>query len=304
MPPARRPPEVVRIGTRGSSLALVQAESVRSALATAYPRIRFELRAIRTTGDAVTEVPLPKLGGVGVFVVEIRRALLAGDVDLAVHSLKDLPVLPQEGLAVAAVLAREDPRDAAVTRGNARLGQLPPGARIGTGSPRRQSQLAAAFPQVSFADLRGNVPTRLRKVEDGDLDAVVLAAAGLARLGRLAEAAEVLSPDVVLPAPGQGAIAVEARAGDRAVRRLVAPFHDEATARATAAERALLRVLGGGCHLPLGTLAELAGRGKLRLRAALPPAAGGAPVRAEETGPTSDPEGLGERLAARLGGKR
>ncbi|MCI0343570.1 MAG: hydroxymethylbilane synthase, partial [Planctomycetales bacterium] len=259
MPSAARPPEVVRIGTRGSALALVQAEGVRAALAAAHPRVRFVLRAIRTTGDAVTDVPLPKLGGAGVFVAEIRRALLAREVDLAVHSLKDLPTIPEEGLAVAAVLPREDPRDAAVTRGRVRLGELPPGARVGTGSPRRQSQLAAAYPRLSFADLRGNVPTRVKKVEDGELDAVVLAAAGLARLGRLEDAAEVLSPDVLLPAPGQGAVAVETRATDRAIRALVARLHDEATARATAAERALLRALGGGCHLPLGALAEPAG---------------------------------------------
>ncbi|NLT56241.1 MAG: hydroxymethylbilane synthase [Actinomycetales bacterium] len=270
----------VRLGTRRSVLATTQSRWVAARIREAGgPPV--ELVELTTTGD-VTAAPLASLGGTGVFVSMLREALLAGEVDLAVHSLKDLPTAPAEGLVVAAVPVREDPRDVLVARDDLTLAGLPGGARVGTGSPRRAAQLRALGLGLDVVDLRGNVDTRLREVADGRLDAVVLARAGLLRLGRAGEATDVIDPALMLPAPGQGALAVECRAGDRRMLALLASLDDRATRVCVTAERAVLATLGAGCAAPLGALAELdggAGRARLRLRALVAAVDGSAVVR-------------------------
>lgn len=252
----------VRLGTRGSALALAQSKAVADAFTRATGR-SVELVEIVTTGDRST-APVARLG-VGVFVSALRDALLAKEIDVAVHSYKDLPTAPAEGLCLAAVPPREDPRDVLVARDGRRLAELPAGARVGTGAPRRSAQLRALGLPLELVTIRGNVDTRLRRVADGELDAVVLAHAGLLRLGRAAEVTEVFEPDVILPAPAQGALAVECRVDDA---ELVEAFGalDDQTARATAAaERALLAALEAGCSAPVAGLAALehAGPGEL-----------------------------------------
>jgi hydroxymethylbilane synthase len=285
-------PAVVRLGTRRSALALAQARLVASALTAATGR-EVELVEVTTAGDTST-ASLTQLGGTGVFVSALREALLSGHVDVAVHSLKDLPVDPAPGVALAAVPERADPRDVLVARDGLTLAALPTGASVGTGSPRRRAQLLAARPDLDVADVRGNVDTRLSYVAGGRLDAVVLAAAGLSRLGRLGEATEVLTYDVMLPAPGQGALAVETRAGDQLVG-VVAALDDAATHAAVLAERAVLAVLEAGCSAPVGALAEVSGD-ELRLRVAVGDGAGGV-QRYGEAGLASEPESVGRRLA-------
>lgn len=234
-----------RIATRGSPLALAQAERVRARLGAGA-----ELRVVTTTGDRHPDAPISTLGGTGAFVKEVQEAVLAGDADVAVHSAKDLPPRPVEGLVLAAVPERADPRDALV--GGA-LDALPTGARVGTGSARRRAQLAAARPDLTFAELRGNIATRLARV--AELEAVVVAAAALDRLGLAGRAAERLDPEVMLPQVGQGTIAVECRTDDRAARDALAALDDPDAAAALTAERAFLDALGGGCTLPCGALA-------------------------------------------------
>lgn len=256
-------PRVLRLGTRRSALALTQsrwvADRITEAALDAGHELAVELVEVTTHGD-VTAAPLSSLGGTGVFVSALREALLRGDVDLAVHSLKDLPTAPAPGLALGAVPRREDPRDVLVARDGLTFGQLPDGARIGTGSPRRAAQLLAAARvdarALEIVDIRGNVDTRLRMVAERAVDAVVLARAGLARLGREAEATDVLPPGLMVPAPGQGALAVECRAGDDAVLAALAPLDHEPTRLAVVAERALLAAVEAGCAAPLGALAE------------------------------------------------
>jgi hydroxymethylbilane synthase len=248
----------LRVGTRGSLLARTQSGAVADALAVATGA-RTELVTITTHGD-VSEEPLARIGGAGVFVSALRAALLEGTVDVAVHSLKDLPTQVPAGIELAAVPAREDPRDVLVAAAGRGLGDLPDGATIGTGSPRRAAQVRAVArargQRWTVLDVRGNVDTRLRMVASGRLDAVVLAGAGLARLGRLGEATEILDPQLVMPAPGQGALAVEVRAGDP-VAGLVAPLDDTATRFAVTAERAVLAGLEAGCAAPVGAWAVL-----------------------------------------------
>jgi hydroxymethylbilane synthase len=242
----------VRLGTRRSALALAQAGSVADALRTAGASV--ELVEIVTEGDRSASA-VQQLGGTGVFVTELRSRLLAGDIDLAVHSLKDLPTRPADGLDVAAVPLRADPRDALVSAGGVGLNQLAAGARVGTGSPRRTAQLRALGLGLDVVAIRGNVDTRLRRVAEGDLDAVVVAAAGLARLGRLDEAAEVLDPGQLLPAPGQGALAIECRAGEPIAGVLSTTLDDPVTRAAVTAERTLLATLEAGCTAPVGARA-------------------------------------------------
>jgi hydroxymethylbilane synthase len=238
------------------------------------------------------------MGGRGVFVAELEQALLAGEIDIAVHSLKDLPVEETPGLAIAAIPRREDPRDALVARGGLSLVQLPPGAVVGTGSPRRACQVAALRPDLRIKGIRGNVDTRLRKVDEGQYDAVVLAAAGLSRLGCLNRATEVFSPDVFLPAVGQGALAVQVRADDQEAYEVAAALDDAATRAAVTAERALERRLGGGCHAAVAALAE-ARDGRLWLRA-LAGRPSGEMVRGQAEGPEAEAEATGIRLAEEL----
>lgn len=249
----------VRIGTRGSELALTQTGIVADAVSAAGA-FDVELVRVRTEGD-VHKGSLSRIGGTGVFVTALRDALLAGRCDIAVHSLKDLPTLPAAGLSIAAIPLREDVRDALCARDGLGLADLPAGARIGTGSPRRAAQLLAARPDIEVVDIRGNVGTRLARVAPGDLDAVVLAAAGLSRLGRTSVVSEFLDPAVMLPAPGQGALAVECRAADAAhthpVGAALAGYDDVGTRLAVTAERALLARLEAGCAAPIGALGRL-----------------------------------------------
>jgi len=288
----------MRLGTRGSALALAQARIVAARL-TAPRGASVEIVTIRTSGDRFVEASLPALGGKGVFTKEIEDALLEGRIDLAVHSLKDLPTTLAGGLLLGAVPEREDPADALVAAPGTTLASLRHGARVGTSSPRRRAQLLAARPDLEVVEVRGNVPTRLERQASGEVDAVVLARAGLARLGLAGRIAQVLPFETMLPAPGQGAIAVEVRSGDGATAEAVGAIDDADARAATAAERALLDGLGGGCRLPVGALASLE-NGALRLRARVASPDGASLLDGEERGAPADAEAIGRRLADRL----
>jgi hydroxymethylbilane synthase len=283
----------LRIGTRGSALALWQAEHVRGRLAALGHEATLEV--IVTTGDRVQDRRLDSAGGKGAFLKEIEEAMLAGQVDLAVHSLKDVPVLLPDGLHLAAALERADARDALLTASGGGLAALAAGARIGTTSLRRRALLRAARPDAQLEDLRGNVDTRVRRLREGRYDAIVLAMAGLTRLGRAGEVAEVLSAEAFVPAPGQGAIVLECRREDQQTAAIAAQLHHEPTAQAVTAERSFLRALGGGCNVPLGAHAGRDGGG-WRLRAFVASThETGELIRGEATG--DEPAALGRRLA-------
>jgi hydroxymethylbilane synthase len=286
------------VGSRASRLSQRQTEQTLGFLRVARSDASLQLRPIRTTGDK-SKASLIEIGGRGVFVVELERALLDCDIDIAVHSLKDMPSESTDGLAVAAVTERADVRDVLVSRDGSTLAALAEGAVIGTGSPRRAAQLLAARPDLRIADIRGNVDTRLQKVQSGDYDATVLAAAGLARLGWLDRATEVLSTEVMLPAVGQGALAIQVRADDSEAIDLVAALDHDATHRATAAERALEGHLGGGCHAAVAALGEISGY-HLLLRGLVGDPAGGRIIQDEVEGTTDDAEALGVRLGEML----
>lgn len=292
----------IRIGTRRSQLAMTQTGYVADLLREALGR-DVELVEVTTEGD-VSRAPLATFGGVGVFVGALRDALLRGQVDLAVHSLKDLPTTPHEQIAVAAVPVREDPRDVVIARDGLTLGELPHGARIGTGSPRRAAQLRALGLGFDVVAIRGNVDTRIRKVADGDVDAVVLARAGIARLGRLDEVTEVLDPLQMLPAPGQGALAVECRVTDSDLAAEVrSAIDDPRTRAAVSAERAVLAALEAGCSAPVGALAEVAEGDdgeELWLRAVALSEDGAVAVRRSASGSPSDAERIGRDLAEEM----
>jgi len=287
------------IGTRGSALARWQAEHVARQLRLADPALEVELHTIKTKGDRIQDVPLAKVGGKGLFVKEIEEALLAGDVDLAVHSIKDLPTDLVQGLALAAITEREDPRDALVSR-EGLLSELPRGAVLGTSSLRRRCQALALRPDLEVRDLRGNVDTRLRKLDQGDYDAVLLAAAGLRRLGFVDRATELLDPRRMIPAVGQGALGIETRQGEEG---LVAALHHDATARRVRAERALLEQLGGGCQVPVAAYAILEDEGRLRVEALVGHPTGDPVYRSSGEGSLEHPEELGRRVAADLLGQ-
>jgi len=303
----------LRLGTRRSALAMTQSRQVAADLTRLTGR-EVELVEVTTHGDTSTAA-LATIGGTGVFVGALREALLAGEVDIAVHSLKDLPTGDAEGLLLAAVPLREDPRDALVARDGLTLGELPAGSRIGTGSPRRAAQLRALGLGLDVVPVRGNVDTRLRLVHDGGLDAVVLARAGLARLGRLDEVTEVLDPLQMLPAPGQGALAVECREpgtrptsgadspDERDLPTLLSELDDAATRLAVTAERILLATLEAGCSAPVGAYGEPA-EGELvpelYLRAAVIAVDGSASVRLSATGPLEQAARIGRDLATEL----
>ena len=254
-------------GSRASELALKQTEEVLELLRAAAPNIPLEIRTISTGGDLDDRTPVPQIG-VGVFVKELEAALLRQEIDLAVHSLKDLPSTISHGLRIGAVIRREDTRDALVNRWRLPLAELPQGARIGTGSPRRSAQLLANRPDIQVLPMRGNVPSRLQKASGQEYDGVVLAMAGLRRLQREKEAAQVFEPEQFLPAPGQGALAVQIRSDDEAMRQLVEPVQDRDTAMSVRAERTLLSLLGAGCTAPFGAYAEINAQ-TLTLRAML-----------------------------------
>jgi len=302
MTPASTAP--VRVATRGSLLATTQSEHVAVALRSLLGRA-VELVEVRTHGDADQQTPLTSFGGVGVFVTAVREALLRGEADVAVHSLKDLPTAASPGLRLAAVPVRADARDVLVARDGATLATLAIGARVGTGSPRRASQLLAARPDLDIVAVRGNVDTRLRKVSDGELDAVVLAHAGLARLGRLDAVTEVLEPDQMLPAPGQGALAVECREveSDTALLDALRVFDDDASRVAITAERSLLATLEAGCSAPVGALAtvtEIGGEVLVHLTGTVVSVDGRTQVRKSVTGAAGDAVAVGRELAIDL----
>lgn len=252
---------VLRIGTRGSPLALVQARAVRDRLASALDRAAdsIELTIIRTTGDTIVDRPLAEEGGKGLFTKEIEEALIRGDIDLAVHSAKDMPTFLPSGLMFAACLTREDPRDVFISNKANSISALPQGAKVGTASLRRQAIMKRARPDLVVAPLRGNVETRLRKLDSGEADAIILALAGLKRLGLDGRATRVMSVEEFLPAAGQGAIAIETREDDVAVRAMLAKIDHAPTAIAVAAERAFLAVLDGSCKTPIGAHATIDG---------------------------------------------
>jgi len=287
------------VGSRGSRLALRQTELVLAELRALFPDRRFQVQEVRTTGDRRPDASLAAIGGQGVFVKELETALGSRRVDLAVHSLKDVPSEVGTGLVLAAVTEREDVRDAVVSRGRLRLADLPPGSRVGTGSLRRAVQVKALRPDLKVVDLRGNVDTRLRKVEEGQVDAAILAAAGLARLGYLERAAEILDTGAMLPAVGQGALTLECRADDAEVLQMAAALDHRETRLATAAERAFLGRLGGGCRLPIAALGIVEGN-SLRLCGLIADPQGQRVLRGETSGPASDAEAVGTELAEQL----
>lgn len=289
---------MIRLGTRRSALATAQATHVADRLRALGHEV--ELVPIVTTGDT-NRAPLEQIGGTGVFVSALRDALLAGEIDIAVHSLKDLPTAPEKGLTLGAIPQREDPRDVLVARDGLSLGELQTGALVGTGSPRRVAQLEALGLGLELTGIRGNVDTRIALVTDGKLDAVVLARAGLARLGRLSEVTETLDPIQVLPAPGQGALGIECRDDDDAVFEALAPLEDSAVRAAVTAERQMLATLEAGCTAPVGALAEVVegeDGPELWLRGAL--GQDGGVRRLSANGPVDDPQALGRRLANEL----
>ncbi len=300
----------LRLGTRGSPLALWQANTVAALLQSFGHHV--EIVRIRTSGDRLQEAPLSEVGGKRLFVKEIEDALLREEIDLAVHSAKDMSAVLPDGLAIAAVLPREDPRDALVLPAGASardldgvLSHLGGSPRVGTSSVRRSAQLSALLPRAAFSPVRGNVDTRLRKLDTGEFDAIVLACAGMKRLGFDARISAAVPVPRCIPAPGQGIVAVEARAGDGATRAAAARLNDEAAAIALRAERTVVSALGGGCQLPLGAVATLAGR-TMTLLGIVTSLDGARVVRRETTGAAADPESLGRILAEALsqGGAR
>ena len=285
----------LRIGSRGSALALWQADHVRGELMRLWGRDAKIVR-IRTVGDREAESAIPLLGSKGVFIKEIEEALLSGRVDLAVHSMKDVPTEPPAALIFPAILKRGDARDCLISRGHLQLAQLQPGALVGTSSLRRQSQLRAFRRDLDVRDLRGNVDTRMKKVGEGELDAVVIARAGVERLGAIAEIAETLSTDMMLPAVGQGALCIETRADDLELVGLLGVLDDSETRACVTAERALLVRLEGGCQVPLGALAHTEGQ-RLVLEACVVALDGTQSIRRIAWGNAAAPQDLGSKLA-------
>ena len=292
----------LRIGSRGSQLALWQANHISALLRARGHEVEIEI--IHTTGDKITDVPLAQVGtkgglGKGIFTKEIEEALADGRVDLAVHSLKDLPTQLPPGFEIAAVTKREDPRDAFCSRLYSSIEDLPQGARVGTSSLRRQAQLKAIRSDLDIHPLRGNVDTRLRKLEQGECDAIILASAGLNRLGKTELVKQIIPVEIMCPAAGQGALGIEIREGDSAIRQHLAFLNDTAACAATTCERALLNSLGGGCQVPIGALAEIR-NGKLHLEAIVADPDGLKILRESRDGNLSDPEKLGKAVGEAL----
>lgn len=297
---------VLRIGTRGSLLALKQSENVQKALEELWPHVRIELQIIKTMGDKILDVPLAKVGGKGLFVKEIEDALLNGSVDLAVHSMKDVPAELPAGLAIGAIPQREDPRDVLVSHDGKNLFELPEGAKVGTSSLRRAAQLKRLRPDLQIENLRGNLDTRLRKVREGVYHAIVLAAAGLHRMDWQDAITAYLEPEQFLPAIGQGAIGIEIRNDDELLRRLLAPVHHSDSAVAVRAERSLLKQLEGGCQVPIGGYARVAGE-TVELTGLVCSLDGREVFRRSGRAPREKAESLGRELAREIleaGGKR
>ena len=297
------PSRPLRIGTRASPMALYQAGLARERLRAAHPELAadgaIELVPIRTTGDRVLTRQLAEIGGKGLFTKEIEEALLDRRIDFAVHSLKDMETVLPAGLVIGCVLPRDDPRDVLVSRDGTGLAALPPGARVGTGSLRRRAQLLRRRGDLAVMSIRGNVGTRLDKLAAGEVEALVLALCGLERLGKAAVATEILSPEQMLPAVAQGALAIECRSADAELRELLAPLHDAASAACVAAERAMLAALDGSCRTPIAGLATIEGD-RLSLEALLLALDGSAERRGRSEGAVSDAVALGRELGERL----
>jgi hydroxymethylbilane synthase len=285
----------LRIGSRGSQLALWQANHISALLCARGHEVEIEI--IHTTGDKITDVALAKVGTKGMFTKEIEEALAAGKVDLAVHSLKDLPTELPQGFEIAAITERQDPRDAFCSRHYSKIEDLSKGARVGTSSLRRQAQLKAIRPDLDIHSLRGNVDTRLRKLEQGDYDAIILASAGLMRLGKTELIQQIIPTEIMCPAAGQGALGIEIREGDSKTRDLLAFLNDPDARAATTCERALLNSLGGGCQVPVGAFAEIR-NGKLHLESIVADPGGTRLLRDAREG--DDPEKLGNQAGASL----
>lgn len=286
----------VKIGTRSSALARWQANRVKSRLESIFPRCEFEIVHIKTQGDRVTDVPLERLGGNGIFVKQIEIALLNGEIDLAVHSMKDLPTALPDGLIIGAIPARANPADVLISKDNLGFLDLPPGAKVGTGSLRRRAQLLHARSDLAIRDIRGNVDTRLAKLRSEDLDAIVLAAAGVERLGYGDSVTQQLPYDICLPAVGQGALCIEISAEDNEIQDMVKSIDHPESAAAVRAERAFLRELGGGCRVPIAALGVIKFDG-LYLEGLVADPDGQKLIRSHASGRQEEAELIGERLA-------
>jgi hydroxymethylbilane synthase len=291
--------KVVRIGTRGSPLAVWQAEWIRSRLLALYPQYETELVKIKTTGDKITDVPLAQVGGKGLFVKEIETALLGGRIDLAVHSMKDMPAEIPPGLCIGAMPERENPLDVLISRNGQLFEDLSKGARLGSSSLRRGAQVRHVRPDVTVHPLRGNLDTRIRKLETEGLDAIIVAAAGVKRLGLKARITEYLPEAIMLPAIGQGALAIETREDDDSICRLIAPLDHRETRLAVESERAFLARLEGGCQVPIAARAKVVGD-ELQITGLVAEVDGSVLLRETSTGPVDQHEKLGVELADRL----
>jgi hydroxymethylbilane synthase len=292
-------PQRIVIATRESALAMWQARHVQSRLAGLYPRAEVTVLGLTTEGDRRLDVSLARIGGKGLFVKELEDALASGRADVAVHSMKDVPMQLPAGFALAAVMERDDPRDAFISNRYAGLGAMPAGARLGTSSLRRECQVRARHTGLEVQPLRGNVTTRLRRLDEGAFDAVLLAAAGLRRLGLAQRVTALLEPEESLPAPGQGALALECRAERADILELLRPLDHRDTMLCVTAERALSRALSGSCNVPLGAYGELAGQ-QLRLRAFVGLPDGSRVIAGERAGPAAEPEALGAALGEEM----
>ena len=296
----------IKVGTRGSKLALAQTNSAVASLKKAAPEIETEIFVIRTSGDIMQDVSLTQIGGQGIFVKEIEEALLAGSIDLAVHSMKDVPGEIPEDLVFAAILPREDARDVLVTRGKVKFESLPKGAKIGTGSQRRGAQLKSFMPDLEIVPLRGNIDTRLKKIESENLTGVVLAAAGVKRLGYGEVVTQFLPAEIMLPAVGQGALGLQVRKSDAELAGFCARLNHDVTEAEVTAERAYLRALGGGCRLPIAAYGLMEGK-RLTLEGLLAAPNGGEVLRDKVWGEPGEAEAMGRRLAEMIlekGGQR
>ncbi len=291
--------QALRIGSRGSRLALLQAEFIRSLIKSKFPEITTELHIIRTTGDKILDSPLSEIGGKGVFVKEIEDALIRNEIDIAVHSMKDLPTFLPHGLTIGAVAKRHDPRDALVSKGDIKFNALPKGAKVGTSSLRRQAQLLYLRPDLQLHPLRGNVDTRVRKVRNEGLDSAVLALAGLERMGFKNEITEIFPVDAIVPAPGQGALAVECRENDRKINDILLQINHKESSISATAERAFLAGLGGGCQVPIGCYAQIK-KDRINILGLIASIDGREIIRQEIEGSVATHQDLGRELSLRI----
>lgn len=291
---------ILHIGTRGSLLALTQSEWVKAALERQWPGCQVQLKVIKTTGDKILDVPLAKVGGKGLFVKELEDALLDGSIDLAVHSMKDVPAILPDGLEIGAIPVREDPRDVLLSRHGEDLSGLSCGARVGTSSLRRAAQIRYLRPDLGIENLRGNLDTRLRKLQEGRYDAIVLAAAGIHRMGWKGRITTYLDPAQFLPAIGQGALGIEIRSNDEAVHGFLAPLHDPETAVAIEAERSLLRALEGGCQVPIAGFARMVDERQVELSGLVASIDGKRIFRRTRLAAREEAQSLGSDLAREL----